>query len=83
MMMALYILAEQSQVSSDSVEVLQTMLNILLLMKQQPGSLETFRSLHALCISLGSGLPMGSGGRDTVDVEVKRRFRCQIERLSL
>jgi len=83
-MLALYMLAEQSQVSSDSVEELQTMLNILLLTKQQPGSLETFRSLHALCINLGSGLPMVSGERiSTVDVETRRIFRRQIERLSL
>ena len=82
-MMALYMLAEQSQVSSDSRETLQTMLNILLLMKQQPGSLENFRSLHALCMSLGSGLPMVVGERNTVDLGIRRRFRRQIERLSL
>lgn len=82
-MTALYLLAEQSQVSSDSAEVLQTMLNILLLMRQQPGSSETFRLLHALCLSLDSELPMVIGERDTVDVEVKRRFRRRIERLSL
>jgi len=84
-MLALYMLAEQSQVSSESVEVLQTMLNILLLMKQQPGSLENFRSLHALCMSmsLGSGLPMVVGERNTVDVGIRRRFRRQIELLRL
>lgn len=85
-MAALYILTELGQaISHESVEVLQAILNILLLMQQQSESCETLRLLHGLCTSLGSEPPVTIEEEliSTVDPRTRRRFRCQIERLSL
>jgi hypothetical protein len=83
-MTALYILAEQRQASElGSVEDLQTIVNILLLMQHQPGSSETFHLLYALGMSLSSGIPTVNGNQtNTVDPEIRRSLRYQIERMS-
>jgi hypothetical protein len=85
-MTALYILAEQRRASSlKSVEVLQTVLNILLLMRDQQGSSETFHELHTLGMSLGAQTSIMDEDQqsDTVDLGTKRRLRRQIESISL
>lgn len=82
-MTALYILAEQRQASeSGSVEVLQTIVNLLLLMRHQQGSSKTFHLLHALSISLGSEPPtVIEEETSTAVLETSRRLRSQIERM--
>jgi hypothetical protein len=85
-MTALYILAEQRQASSlRSVEVLQTVLNILLLMRDQQGPSETFHKLHALGMSLSAQTSIMDEDQQTgtVDLETKKRLRCQIGSISL
>jgi hypothetical protein len=85
-MTALYIIAEQRQASSlESVEVLQTVLNILPLVKDQQGPSETFHELHTLGMSLGAQTSITDEDQqsDTVDLGTKRRLRRQIESISL
>jgi hypothetical protein len=83
-MIALHILAEQGQARFlESVEVLQTIVNILFLMHHQQGSSETSHLLYALGTSLSSDAPKlvreqtGEG-----DLMTRRSLRCQIERMS-
>jgi hypothetical protein len=83
-MTALYILAEQTQLSSlRSVEAIQTIFNILLLKQQEPGSSETFRSLLTIGMSLSSQAPtLVEESDSTIDIEIRTKTECQIERMS-
>jgi hypothetical protein len=83
-MTALYILAEQRQASLlVSVEVLQTVVNILLLMQHQQRSSETFRLLHTLGMSLSSDTPEAIGEQTSEgELITRRRLKCQLERMS-
>jgi hypothetical protein len=85
-MTALYILAVQRQASSlESVEVLQTVLNILLLMRDQQGPSETFHTLHTFGMSLSAQTSMMDEDRrtGTVDLGTKKRLRRQIQSTGL
>jgi hypothetical protein len=80
-MTALYILAEQRQTNElGSVEDLQTIVNILLLMRHQQGSSETFHLLYALGMSLSSEPPTVI--EDETSTGTRSSLRCQIERMN-